>query len=202
VNLEHLISYLPTNGDLFVKKWLENHYVLLRITRRRETKLGDYRKLMENDRHQITVNGDLNPFAFFFVFTHEVAHLKTFVQFDSRTINPHGKEWKTIFGSLLLDSLHIYPDHLKPYILHHARHPKASLGADINISKFVINDLKPNQSYLEDLDFGTLFSIGNRVFKKENKQKLRYLCLELKSKKKYLINATTTVNKLQENNHE
>jgi len=202
VNLEHLISYLPTNADLFVKKWLENHYVLLRITRRRETKLGDYRKLMENDRHQITVNGDLNPFAFFFVFTHEVAHLKTFVQFDSRKINPHGKEWKTIFGSLLLDSLHIYPDHLKPYILHHAKHPKASLGADVNISKFVINDLKPNQAYLEDLDFGTLFSIGNRVFKKENKQKLRYLCLELKSKKKYLINATTTVNKLQENNHE
>lgn len=202
MNLEHLISYLPTNADLFVKKWLENHYVLLRITRRRETKLGDYRKLMENDRHQITVNGDLNPFAFFFVFTHEVAHLKTFVQFDSRRINPHGKEWKTIFGSLLLDSLHIYPDHLKPYILHHAKRPKASLGADINISKFVINDLKPNQAYLEDLDFGTLFSIGNRVFKKENKQKLRYLCLELKSKKKYLINATTTVNKLQENNHE
>jgi len=196
VNLEHLISYLPTHADLYVKKWLENHYITLKITKRRETKLGDYRKLIENNRHQITVNGDLNPYAFFFVFTHEVAHLKTFVQFDSRKINPHGKEWKTIFGHLLLESLHIYPQELQPYILHHAKHPKASLGADINISKYIIDDKNPAQTYLEDLEDGTIFSIGKRVFKKESKRKLRYLCLELKTKKKYLINATATVNKL------
>ncbi len=196
MNLEHLISYLPINADLFVRNWLENHFVTLKITQRRETKLGDYRKLLASNRHQITVNGDLNPYAFFFVFTHEVAHLKTFVQFDSRTINPHGKEWKTIFGKLLIESIHVYPDELKPYILHHAKHPKASLGADINVSKFIIADKNPTQTYLEDLEDGTVFSIGKRVFQKESKRKLRYLCLELKSKKKYLISATATVNKL------
>ena len=196
MNLEHLISYLPINADLFVRNWLENHFVTLKITQRRETKLGDYRKLLVSNRHQITVNGDLNPYAFFFVFTHEVAHLKTFVQFDSRTINPHGKEWKTIFGKLLIESIHVYPDELKPYILHHAKHPKASLGADINVSKFIIADKNPTQTYLEDLEDGTVFSIGKRVFQKESKRKLRYLCLELKSKKKYLISATATVNKL------
>ncbi|MEG0187933.1 SprT-like domain-containing protein [Algoriella sp.] len=196
MNLEHLISYLPINADLFVRNWLENHFVTLKITQRRETKLGDYRKLLASNRHQITVNGDLNPYAFFFVFTHEVAHLKTFVQFDSRTINPHGKEWKAIFGKLLTESIHVYPDELKPYILHHAKHPKASLGADINVSKFIIADKNPTQTYLEDLEDGTVFSIGKRVFQKESKRKLRYLCLELKSKKKYLISATATVNKL------
>ena len=179
-----------------MRKWLENHFITLKITKRRETKLGDYRKLVENDRHQITVNGDLNPHAFFFVLTHEVAHLKTFVQFDSRKINPHGKEWKTIFGHLLLESIHVYPEELQPYILHHARHPKASLGADVNISKYIIDDKNPAQIYLEDLEDGTIFSIGKRIFKKESKRKLRYLCLELKTKKKYLINATATVNKL------
>ena len=196
MNLEHLISYLPINADLFVRNWLENHFVTLKITQRRETKLGDYRKLLASNRHQITVNGDLNPYAFFFVFTHEVAHLKTFVQFDSRTINPHGKEWKTIFGTLLIESIHVDPDELTPYILHHAKHPKASLGADINVSKFIIADKNPTQTYLEDLEDGTVFSIGKRVFQKESKRKLRYLCLELKSKKKYLISATATVNKL------
>ncbi|MBO6213180.1 MULTISPECIES: transcription elongation protein SprT [Algoriella] len=196
MNLEHLISYLPINADLFVRNWLENHFVTLKITQRRETKLGDYRKLLASNRHQITVNGDLNPYAFFFVFTHEVAHLKTFVQFDSRTINPHGKEWKTIFGHLLIESINIYPEELKPYILYHAKHPKASLGADINVSKFIIADKNPTQTYLEDLEDGTVFSIGKRVFQKESKRKLRYLCLELKSKKKYLISATATVNKL------
>ena len=196
MNLEQLISYLPINADLFVRNWLENHFVTLKITQRRETKLGDYRKLLASNRHQITVNGDLNPYAFFFVFTHEVAHLKTFVQFDSRTINPHGKEWKTIFGTLLIESIHVDPDELTPYILHHAKHPKASLGADINVSKFIIADKNPTQTYLEDLEDGTVFSIGKRVFQKESKRKLRYLCLELKSKKKYLISATATVNKL------
>ena len=52
------------------------------------------------------------------------------------------------------------------------------------------------QIYLEDLDDGTVFSIGKRVFQKESKRKLRYLCVELKTNKKYLINATATVNKL------
>jgi len=196
VNLEQLISYLPQNADFFVKKWLENHFITLIVTKRRQSKLGDYRKLLANNRHQITVNGDLNPYAFFFVFTHEVAHLKTFVQYDAKKINPHGKEWKTIFGQLLIESIHIYPDQLKPYILHHAKHPKASLGADVNVSKYIIDDKPSSQIYLEDLDDGTVFSIGKRVFQKESKRKLRYLCVELKTNKKYLINATATVNKL------
>lgn len=196
MNLENLNSYLPLNSTLFVEKWLKDHSIVLKITKRRETKLGDYRKILGDNRHQITVNGDLNPYAFFFVFTHEVAHLKTFVQFNSKNISPHGKEWKTIFGQLLMESIIIYPDYLKPYILHHAKHPKASLGADANISKYIINDVKSDQTYLEDVDFGTIFSIGKRIFKKGPKQKTRFLCVEIKSNKRYLISATSIINKL------
>lgn len=196
MNLENLNSYLPLNSALFVEKWLKDYSIVLKITKRRETKLGDYRKILGDNRHQITVNGDLNPYAFFFVFTHEVAHLKTFVQYNSKRINPHGKEWKTIFGQLLMESIAIYPDSLKPYILHHAKHPKASLGADANISKYIINDVKSDQTYLEDIDFGTIFSIGKRIFKKGPKQKTRFLCVEIKSNKRYLISATSIINKL------
>lgn len=196
MNLENLNSYLPLNSALFVEKWLKDHSIVLKITKRRETKLGDYRKILGDNRHQITVNGDLNAYAFFFVFTHEVAHLKTFVQYNSKRINPHGKEWKTIFGQLLMESIAIYPEALQPYILHHAKHPKASLGADTNISKYIINDVKSDQTYLEDIDFGTIFSIGKRIFKKGPKQKTRFLCVEIKSNKRYLISATSIINKL------
>lgn len=68
MNLENLNSYLPLNSALFVEKWLKDHSIVLKITKRRETKLGDYRKILGDNRHQITVNGDLNPYAFFFCF--------------------------------------------------------------------------------------------------------------------------------------
>lgn len=193
MNLEQLQSYLPLNALIFIEKWIKTYPLTLKITRSRNTKLGDYRKIKLQNRHQITVNGDLNQEAFFFVLTHEIAHMMIYAKYAYGNIAPHGQEWKTIFGKLLIESLEIYSESNRPYIVKHAKSPKASVGADPNIAKFVINDSKEHQHYLEDLSFGTKFMLGQKVFLKGEKIKLRYICCEVTTNKKYLINATALV---------
>lgn len=196
MNLNHLLTYLPSNALIFIEKWIEPYPLTLKITKSRLTKLGDYRKINAGKRHQITINGDLNPDAFFFVLTHEIAHMMIYAKYAHHQVNPHGKEWKMIFGQLLLESYSSYPKDLQPYILNHAKSPKASVGADRHIAKFVINEVKDNQEYLEDLDLGTIFKISNKILQKGEKIKLRYVCCEVKTKKKYLVNASALVEKL------
>ena len=196
MNLEQLQSYLPLGSLPYIEKWIKSYPLTMKITRNRQTKLGDYRKLPNQKRNQITVNGDLNRIAFLFVFTHEIAHMHVYNQYNFQEVAPHGKEWKLIFGNLLIDSLSLYPEELQPYILHHAKSPKASVGADPNISKYILDEIKHNQNFLEDLESGTYFVLGKKVYQKGEKVKLRYVCCEIKTQKKYLINSTAIVEKL------
>jgi predicted SprT family Zn-dependent metalloprotease len=50
---------------------------------------------MPDNSHQITINGTLEPQLFFFVLTHELAHLIAFEKYGRR-ISPHGQEWKKL----------------------------------------------------------------------------------------------------------
>lgn len=195
MNLNQLNTYIPPNSSSFIEKWLKDYALTLVITKNRKTKLGDYRKIRDHQRHQITINGDLNPMAFFFVLTHEIAHLMIYDQYQFGQVAPHGVEWKTVFGTLLLESLEVYPSNLQPYIAHHARKPKASVGADLNIARFLIDDCPKNQVYLEDLNSGDIFELNQKCFKKGTKRKSRYLCVDLSTQRNYLIHATAFVNK-------
>lgn len=64
VPLDFLSRYLPTGTDQQVLSLLQQHRVLLTITRERRTVLGDYRHRTHDQQHRITVNGNLNPYAF------------------------------------------------------------------------------------------------------------------------------------------
>ncbi len=196
MKFDQLQSYIPKNGLFFIEKWIKSYALTLKITKNRQTKLGDYRKIRANMRHQITINGDLNREAFFFVFTHEIAHMMVYDTYAFGDVMPHGVEWKTIFGNLLKESVAVYPNHLQGYILKHAQSPKASVGADINIAKFLINDAKLNQYYLDEIANGEQFVLNKKIYKKGEKIKLRYICCEIKTQKKYLINASALVEKL------
>ena len=98
-----LTQYLPENTLPHLKKWFGGHSIHIHITKGRESKLGDYRKRPDGS-HMITVNSTLEPQLFFFVLTHEIAHLLAFHNFGYR-IAPHGKEWKKVFGDMIMESL-------------------------------------------------------------------------------------------------
>lgn len=194
MHYQQLEKYVPKDALPLIETWFSPFKIQLRITPDRKTKLGDYRK--DGALHSISVNGNLSAEAFFFVLTHEFAHLKAYHDFRGKMILAHGKEWKHTFSELLLESVHLYPTEIQPYILQHARKPKASVTADPGIAKNLLrneNDLP----YLEDLPEGSLFYIGNKLLQKGKKRKIRYLCQEKNTGKKYLVNGLAQVNRVK-----
>src|SRR5678815_2286866 len=100
--LHTLADYLPANSFEQVAEYLTRYKVHLTITRQRRSVLGDYRNAVHGKNHRITINGNLNSFAFLITLLHELAHLLAFEQFGNR-IYAHGSEWKQVYSRLLDD---------------------------------------------------------------------------------------------------
>lgn len=99
VPVHHLQQFLPPDTVNPVLAYLHQYKVHLTVARERQSILGDYRHRTSQDHHRISVNGNLNPYAFLVTLLHELAHLLTFEQYGNR-VQAHGKEWKTLFGKL------------------------------------------------------------------------------------------------------
>ena len=101
MSVSTLEKYLPEGTLPFLKQWFADYTIHIKITKNRNSKLGDYRKLRDLS-HEITINSTLAPQLFFFVLTHELAHLIAFEKFGRR-ISAHGSEWKITFRNMLLE---------------------------------------------------------------------------------------------------
>lgn len=145
--------------------------------------------------HEITVNKDVSPEAFFFVLTHEIAHLLVRVKFSS-SVKSHGMEWKLTFGKLLLESIEVYPEELRPVIYRHAVRPKASLNAD----KILMNNLfqieQDESKRIENLMENQKFRLGKRIFERGKKRKIRYLCKEIQTGKLYTVSGSAIADEI------
>ena len=77
-----LAQHVPATALAQVVEWVENLEFHLTISRSRHSKLGDYRAPSGiRQQHRISVNGDLNPYAFLQTLVHEIAHLLTWQQY-------------------------------------------------------------------------------------------------------------------------
>jgi len=201
MSINTLQQYLPENTFPFLKKWFSNHYIHIKITKNRNSKLGDYRKLPDKS-HQITVNSTLDKQLFFFVLTHELAHLIAFEKFHFR-ISAHGKEWKNTFTEMLLESLDIYTDDLKPIIIRFAKNPKANFMASPELVRyFHIENTDDNSIFIEDLLVNDQFIYKSEVYMILEKKKKSYLCVHLKNSKKYSFKTLAKVEKLTINDEQ
>lgn len=194
MNLKSLDPFLPTGALIFIEKWLEDVHVVIKLKNERRTKLGDYRFNHHPHLHQISVGKNLAPEAFFFVLTHEIAHLKVQKKFGSKA-KPHGMEWKFIFGEMLRESIEIYKES-RNEIIQHAKRPKASVGADKELFQTLF--LKKDQlgNIVENLTENQKFRIGKRVFQRGSKRKIRYICKELKTGRMFLVNGQAIVDEI------
>jgi Zn-dependent peptidase ImmA (M78 family) len=75
--LQALAEYLPEGTFDLIAPILMEHRVHLTVTQQRKTILGDYRNAAIGKNHRISVNGNLNPYAFLITLLHELAHLFT-----------------------------------------------------------------------------------------------------------------------------
>lgn len=195
MSIQTLEKYLPENTLPYLKKWFGDFSIHIKITKGRNSKLGDYRK-MPDKTHQITINSTLQPPLFFFVLTHELAHLLAFENYG-RTISAHGLEWKQTFRNMLLESSSVYADDLKPIILRFAKSPKAGFMASPELVRyFEIEKLEDESLYIEDLQPGDQFIYRKQRYLLEEKRKKNYLCSNLDNGKKYIFRPLARVEKL------
>ena len=194
MSIQLLSQFLPQHTFPHLQKWFGSHQIHIHITRDRNSKLGDYRKLPDKS-HKITLNSTLEPELFFFVLTHELAHLLAFHQYGFR-IPPHGTEWKMVFRNMHLESLDVYCTELKQILIRFSKSPKANFMASEELVRYFHRDQgNEHQTFVENLDQGETFVYRKKTYEYQKKLKKNYLCKELNSGKTYLFKALVQVEK-------
>jgi hypothetical protein len=198
-----LQQYLPPNTYDAVLQYLQFYKVHLTVARERKSILGDYRHRHGHHTHRISVNGNLNPFAFLVTLLHELAHLLTFEKWGHK-VAAHGKEWKAIFGQLLAQFIehNVFPDDIKNVLLQTLHNPAASSCADEALLRILrrYDDEKNTTLFVEDVPPGKLFQTHDgRVFQKGERMRKRFRCLEVATKRLYLFSPVYEVSLLPGN---
>lgn len=191
VPVGYLSRYLPQDTESLVLYYLKLYRIHLTITKKRHTLLGDYRHPLPGQAHRISVNGNLNPYAFLITFLHELAHLITFEKFGPR-VRAHGAEWKQVYGELLHELLVTVslPAELQTALGHSLQNPAASSCAEESLMRALNKFDAPHlrSCLLEQLQQGDYFRIADgRVFVKGEKLRKRFKCRDAQNGSVYLF---------------
>ena len=189
--LTELGSFLPPGSVNEVIHFLQLYKVHLTITRERQSVLGDYRNKHFHSNHRISVNGNLNKYSFLITLLHELAHLLAFEKYGHR-IQPHGVQWKNEFSMILAAfiSKKIFPADIELALNRNLHNPSASSCADTHLLRVLrkYDHKKDGRQFVEELSTGSLFKIkGDKIFRKGEKVRKRYKCVELSTGKVYLF---------------
>ena len=190
-----LQKYLPENAVDQVYAWLQEYNVHLKVSRKRSTKLGDYRPPQNGKGHQITVNHDLNQYAFLITLVHEIAHLLVWEKHRNK-VRAHGKEWKETYRELMIPLLgdEIFPEDIVSALTNYLNKSYASSGSDLNLSRTLQKYDVDSGLTLEQIPEGSIFSLLNgKTFKKGSLIRKRYRCVRMDNKKVYLVNPLVRV---------
>ena len=195
-----LAKYMPAAAVEPVHDFMDKYCVHLHITRKRTSKLGDYRWPQRGHNYQeISVNGDMNPYQFLMVLLHEMAHLNTH-QRHGNEVQPHGHEWQEQYRQLLLQYLPCFPADIATLITQYT----ARIPLSRTIEKQIDAQLRhynPDYTPTDDLTLnqlapGTAFRIADKPqkpFRALEKRRTRWICLGLDDNKKYLVSGTARV---------
>lgn len=202
--INKLQPYLPAQTADLIAQWIVRTQCSFRIARRRSSRFGDYRHPIGNQGHRISVNHDLNPYAFLITTVHEFAHLKTWNEHKGRVM-PHGKEWKANFKILMAPFFrrNVFPEDLHQAIQQYLQNPAASSCTDLKLFRALQRyDLtRPEGSLtVEKIAEGQHFKWKNgRVFRKVKKIRKRYQCIELSTNRIYLFSPIAEITLIENN---
>lgn len=195
--LDGLRKYLPADSFELVEPMLLQYNVQLTITLERQTKLGDYSRKGQRGSHRISVNGNLNTYAFLITLIHELAHLLV-NEAHGWHVQPHGKEWKQLYGRLLHEFIKrdIFPDDICKELEAMLHNPAASSCTEPGLQRVLFRyDANPRGLLLiESLKPGERFVIKTgRIFERGESVRKRIKCKELPSGKVYLFDPLVPV---------
>ncbi len=189
----------PAAVEYCYQLWKESPFEL-KITRSRNSKVGDFTSKGSKAHPRITLNNDLNAYLFLQTYIHEVAHLRVYLRYGNR-VDAHGEEWKSVFTDLMIPVMweHVFPEKILHELRRHMVNPKASSFADSRLIE-AFRSFDPHADkyiILEQLPEGSIFQFQKRYFKKGKLKRTRVLCVELKSKRNYLVPADAVVQNVQ-----
>ncbi|MEO6882767.1 MAG: SprT-like domain-containing protein [Bacteroidia bacterium] len=200
-NKSILHKYIPAEAVDTIALWVYQFDFKLKIKKQRSTKYGDYRPPSSGQNHQITINHDMNKYAFLITLVHEIAHLSNW-QENKNSVKPHGNEWKRHYKKLIVPFMHekIFPTDVISALNKYMENPAASSCSDLTLFRILKKyDERHNGILLEKLPIDTVFTLKNgRLFKKGEKIRTRYKCLEINTKRTYLFAPIAEVFLLEE----
>jgi len=192
-----LNKYIPKTAVDTIAQWIYTFDFKLKIKKARATKYGDYRPPFKGQNHQITINHDLNKYAFLITLVHEIAHLSAWKKFGNNIMS-HGKEWKQEYRILLQPFLNetVFPTDIIAALKAYMHDPAASVCNDRGLFKVLnkYNVTATDLHLLEDLPLQAIFeTTANEQFIKQKKIRTRYLCTKISTKEEYLFHGLSQV---------
>ena len=195
---------LPAAAADYVAEVLVLHPCEVRVVPRRRTKLGDHRPPGRGrPRHRITLNDDLNPYAFLTTLLHEVAHAATWERHRRRwrRPRPHGPEWQAECAALLGPMVggEILPADVRAALAGAMQGPAAASCSDrrlaIALSRY--DPAQPGLVRVEDVVPGTIFRTDcGTVFRAGPIIRTRRQCFDCRTGQEYRVHGLARVEPL------
>ncbi len=194
-----LAPFMPEHALDEVVILLQKFPIHLGLMAPRSRVYGDYLSPAKvGGYHKITVNGDLNKYAFLLTFLHEYAHLLVFVGCGPRA-QAHGSEWKTQFRLLLQRFVEqrMFPEDICVALRNYMVRMPASTSADPQLMRVLerYNERKrpENETTVEKLSFGERFSYNGEVFRRGERLRKNYLCVRVSDEMRFRFNPVAKV---------
>lgn len=193
--VEIVRRHVPAEALEHVASAVSGLAIDLRVVRPRRTKLGDHRPPRGlGARHRITVNADLNPYAFLTTLLHELAHAITWERHGARRrrVRPHGPEWKREFAEVLAPVVEagVFPADVAAAVTRSLANPSAATCSDRDLLLALAHYDRPDDGRVrvEDLVEGTWFRIdGRHVFRAGRLVRTRRRCFEAGTNREYRV---------------
>lgn len=191
-----LAQYMPIAAAPIIAKWIDYFQCEFKISKSRNTKLGDYRHPFRGKGHKISVNNNLNQYAFLVTTVHEFAHLLTYNEHQNK-VKPHGAEWKLNFKRMMKPFFEqeIFPTDVRQSIVSYLDNPAASSCTDLTLARTLKKyDVGVDSHRVEELPINTVFALKDgRKFQKGERVRKRYRCTCLTDGRVYLFNPIAEV---------
>ncbi len=193
-----LHQHLPSDTVAYCLSLWQQHPFHFQITRPRRSKFGDY-AYCSLKGHRISINGNMNRYAFLITYLHEVAHQRVCIRFGTG-VAPHGRSWKKMFRELLQPVLTegIFPADILLPLLDYARDPKAATASHQPLYQALRRyDQHPEGTLrLVEVPENQSFELGGRTFIKHQKRRTRFLCTDQQNGRQYTVPAEAMVRPL------
>lgn len=184
---ETLRQHLPAAAWPPVQDLLRELAVPVHVVKPRRSKLGDYWMPRDGRPPKITVNNDLNPYAFLVTLVHEFAHHTTWL--SAKRAEPHGAEWRREYQRLMRPFLSpaVLPPDVHIALEGHLRRAPASSCTDRSLMRTLLRHENEPVLVLERLPERSLFQFNGAVYVKGPRMRKRYKCRCLNNHRIYIM---------------